>query len=262
MTQHPFPSTTGNYRIATTSLSIPPSILANAEELGRKAAELNGLIAPQTSNRLAQLIEAADAPLTQVWDATEHIGSEPKNVRPDPAIDPRRRIVALLGHHDQLLISEPAGPRAAWMYIKHSFEQLGLHPRLWRLSRAISRWNQMHASETERLEIKLMMCIEEVDHILDAFNRKNLRQRVLDSFSSSKLIRDAGVNPSTGPAVLNLLILGSQPSKEFQAFTGLSIRGAEDEQALLTGLGILATSTKAGWIEPGLPSWFAQDLLR
>ncbi|NIF29468.1 hypothetical protein F3J44_24265 [Pantoea sp. Tr-811] len=261
MKQHPSPSTTGIYCGATTSMFISPSILASAEELARKAAELNGLIAPQTATHLAQLIEAADGPLTQVWDATEH-GSDQKNLRPDPAIDPRRRIVAVLGHYDQLLISESMGHSAAWVYVKHSFEQLGLHPRLWRLPRAISRWNQLQVGETELMEFKLMTCIKEVDHILDVFNRKNLRQRVLHSFSSSKLIRDAGVGTRTGPAVLNLLILGSQPSSEFESFTGLPIGVSEKELARLKGLGlVIDSSSNAAWIEPGLPAWFAEGSL-
>ncbi|MGO3987232.1 hypothetical protein ABI582_23010 [Pseudomonas sp. SAS7] len=261
MKQHPSPSTTGNYWGATTSMFISPSILATAEELARKAAELNGLIAPQTATHLAQLIEAADAPLTQVWDATEH-GSDQNNLRPDPAIDPRRRIVAVLGHYDQLLISEPVGRSAAWLYISHSFEQLGLHPRLWRLPRAISRWSQMHEGETELLEFKLMTCIEEVDHILDAFNRKNLRQRVLHSFSSSKLILDAGVSSSTGPAVLNLLILGTQPISEFQTFTGLQARETKRELTRLIGLGVVVMSSRRDdWVGAGLPAWFSEEIL-
>ncbi|MGJ7547622.1 hypothetical protein [Pseudomonas alloputida] len=261
MKQHPSPSTTGIYCGATTSMFISPSILASAEELARKAAELNGLIAPQTATRLAQLIEAADAPLTQVWDATEH-GSDQKKFRPDPSIDPRRRIVAVLGHHDQLLISVPEGRSAAWVYIRHSFEQLGLHPRLWRLPRAISRWSQMHEGETELLEFKLMTCIEEVDHILDAFNRKNLRERVLQFFGSSKLMKDAGVSSSTGPALLNLMILGSLPNCEFQTFTGLAPAEAVAELARLKELGMVMTSSsRTDWVEPGLPSWVAEGIL-
>lgn len=261
MKQPPSPSTIGNYTRTRTSLFIPPSILASAAELARKASQLNGLIAPQTATRLAQLLEVGDTPLTQVWDATENKGCDQKNLRLDPAIDHRRRIVAVLGHHDQFLISEPAGHGAARVYVKQSFEQLGLHPQLWRLPRAISRWSQMHAGEIELLELKLTTCIEEADHILDTFNRKNLRERVLQSFSSSKLMMDAGVRATTGPAVLNLLILGSQPSSEFQTFTGLKTREAEKELTRLKGLGLVEVSSRRdGWVEPGLPAWFAEEI--
>ncbi|MFG0528978.1 hypothetical protein ACF8FB_01320 [Pseudomonas sp. yb_2] len=260
MSQHPSSSTGGNYWGAPPSLFIPPSILASAEELARKAAELNGLIAPQTASCLAKLIEVADASLTQVWDATK-LGSDQKNLRPDPAIDPRRRIVAVLGHHDQMLISEPIGYGAAWTNIRHSFALLGLNPHLWRLPRAISRWNQMHASEIELLEFKLMTCLEGVDYTLEAFNRKKLRERVLHVFNSSKLILDAGVRATTGPAVLNLLILGSQPSSEFKTFTGLETREAEKELTRLKGLDLVEVSSRRdGWVEPGLPAWFAEEI--
>lgn len=97
----------------------------------------------------------------------------------------------------------------------------------------------MHAGEIDLLEFKLTTCIEEVDHTLDAFNRKNLRERVFQSFSSSKLMIDAGVYTTTGPAVLNLLTLGSQPSSEFKASTGLETREAEKELARLKGLGVV-----------------------
>ena len=158
-------------------------------------------------------------------------------------------------------ISEPAGHRAAWMYIKHSFEQLGLHPRLWRLPRAISRWNQIQAGEIELLELKLMTCIEEFDYMLDTFNRKNLRQRVLHSFSSSKLILEVGVSPSTRSAVLNLLILGSQLNSKSQTFTGLPAAEAVAELARLTELGlVLSPSNNAAWLGPRLPTWFADAI--
>ncbi|PVZ42571.1 hypothetical protein [Pseudomonas sp. CC120222-01a] len=261
MSQHSSPSTGGNYWGASPSLFIPPYILARAEKLASKAAELKGLIAPQPARCLAKLFEAADAPLTQVWGSTEQRGSAPQDTLADSAIDPRRRIVALLSLYDQSLISEPIGYGAAWTNIRHSFALLGLNPHLWRLPRAISRWNQMHAGEVELLEYKLTTCIEEVDHILDAFNRKNLRERVLQSFSNSKLLMDAGVSATTGPAVLNLLILGSQPSSEFRTFTGLRIIEAEKELTRLKGLGLVeASSRRDGWVEPGLPPWFAEEI--
>lgn len=115
MKQHLPPSTTGNYFGTTTSMFMPPSIVASADELASKAAELNGLIAPQTANCLAKLVEAADAPLTQAWDASEHNGYDQKNLRPNPANNPRRRILAVFGHYDQLLTSEPVGHGAAWI---------------------------------------------------------------------------------------------------------------------------------------------------
>ncbi|AOX08816.1 hypothetical protein Q5O_10620 [Pseudomonas putida JB] len=136
-----------------------------------------------------------------------------------------------------MLNSEPAGHRAALMYIKHS-EQLDLHSRLWRLPRAISRWNQLQVGETELLEFKLMTCIAEVDHILDAFNRKNLRDRVLRFFRSSKLINDAGISSGLPPAE------------------------AVADLARLKELGMVMTSSSgADWIEPGLPSWVAEGIL-
>lgn len=45
MKQSPPTITTDSCPGATTSMFIPPSILVSAEELARKAAELNGLVA-------------------------------------------------------------------------------------------------------------------------------------------------------------------------------------------------------------------------
>ncbi len=118
MSQHPSPNTSGNYGGIPPSLIIPPSILASAEKLARKAAELNGLIAPQTASCLAKLIDAAAAPLTQAWVSTEHWGVGSRDSSADPAIDPRRRIVALMGRHDQLVISQPSGSGAAWTLMR------------------------------------------------------------------------------------------------------------------------------------------------
>lgn len=53
MNQHPSPSTSGDYGGVPLSLIIPPSILASAEELARKAAELDGLIVPHTASCVA-----------------------------------------------------------------------------------------------------------------------------------------------------------------------------------------------------------------
>lgn len=86
MSQHPSPSASGNYLGALPSLFIPPSILASAEELARKAAELNGVVEPQTAICLAKLIEAADAPLTQVWDSTEQWGAGSTEPAAEPAL--------------------------------------------------------------------------------------------------------------------------------------------------------------------------------
>lgn len=262
MKQPPPPITTGNYTGATTSMFITPSILASAEELARKAAELKGLIAPQTASGLARFLEAVDAPLIHGWASTERWGADSMDATVDPAIDPRRRIVAVLGHYDQLLVSEPSGYGAEWISIRHIFERLGLHPHLWRLPRAISRWNKMHADKTGSPELKLAACIEEVNIILDAFNRKNLRKRILHAFSSNKLMLDTGLRSITGSAVLNIFIQGSQPSSEFRTFTGLSTAESEQELSRLINLGIVVSSSgKPDWLEAELPTWFAFEIL-
>jgi hypothetical protein len=171
------------------------------------------------------------------------------------------------------------------MVTEQQFAQLGLRPDLWSLSRGLARKHEEYqyfiglddrvgedalpnGGQTTRdvmvgfIDFILRVCHEEVDYIGTAFFRQNLRKRVLETFRTSQQILGAGVKAQTAPAVLALLIQGSLPEVEFMTFTGLFPEAASGELNRLKYLGVVTNSQNlAGRVEPGLPRWFAEQIL-
>jgi len=162
--------------------------------------------------------------------------------------------------------------------------QLGLQPHLWSLSRGLARrhedyYRTLAMADRPRegdydgrgqmsqkhyfafIEFMLDVCHDQVDYMTEALNRDKLRERVIRAFKTNEKLLDVGIRQESAPAVLALLLQGSLPRSEFKTFTGLSSRPAIDELSRLIKAGIVVSRTpKSRTVEPGLPSWFAQDI--
>jgi hypothetical protein len=107
----------------------------------------------------------------------------------------------------------------------------------------------------------LEVCHDQVNYMTEALNTVTLRERLTRVFQYNTQLRCSGVRPATASAVLALITLGSMPRSDFKAFTGLNPRQASDELTTLVNLGVvLSKSPKARIIEPGLPTWFADEI--
>ena len=201
--------------------------------------------------------------------------------------DPRRRLIATLANHHRLAWVHPfldGNGRVARMITHLQLVQLGLQPHLWSLSRGLARrhedyYRTLAMADRPRegdydgrgqmsqkhyfafIEFMLDVCHDQVDYMTEALNRDKLRERVIRAFKTNEKLLDVGIRQESAPAVLALLLQGSLPRSEFKTFTGLSSRPAIDELSRLIKAGIVVSRTpKSRTVEPGLPSWFAQDI--
>ncbi|MGH8452461.1 hypothetical protein [Pseudomonas sp.] len=277
--------------------AFPTSILESAHVLVMKTACLSALLAPDTAACLSELIQVTSAHYSRVIDGynieqeflKRAVLLENQQYALGEDADLARRIVAIFDHHYQILRGRPhseGNGTVARMVTHQQFAQLGLHPHLWSLSRGLARkyeeyqrviWLDDHigkdglvdgrqftrdGSLLSFVEFMLHVCHEEVDYIASAFNRHQLRQRVLGAFRVNQRLLGAGVKVETAPAVLALLIQGSLPKNEFKIFTGLPSRSGSDELNRLRDLGVVANSkSQAHRVEPRLPGWFAEEIL-
>ncbi|WP_157831273.1 hypothetical protein [Pseudomonas sp. 43NM1] len=82
-------------------------------------------------------------------------------------------------------------------------------------------------------------------------------------FKTNPQLLNAGVRAKTPQAVLALLVQGWLPEDEFKSFIGLPPQVASDELDRLRHLGVVANSQDfADRVEPRLPRWFAEEILR
>lgn len=201
--------------------------------------------------------------------------------------DPRRRLIATLANHHRLAWVHPfldGNGRVARMITHLQLVQLGLQPHLWSLSRGLARrhedyYRTLAMADRPRegdydgrgqmsqkhyfafIEFMLDVCHDQVNYMTEALNRDKLRERVIRAFKTNEKLLDVGIRQESAPAVLALLLQGSLPRSEFKTFTGLSSRPAIDELSRLIKAGIVVSRTpKSRTVEPGLPSWFAQDI--
>lgn len=201
--------------------------------------------------------------------------------------DPRRRLIAALANHHRLAFIHPfldGNGRVARMVTHLQLVQLGLQPYLWSLSRGLARrhddyYRVLSMADRQRendydgrgqlsqkhyfafIEFMLDVCHDQVDYMTEALNREKLRERVIRSFKTNERLLAVRVRPESAPAVLALLLQGSLPRNEFKTFTGLTSRASIDELSRLVAAGIVVSPTpKSRTVEPGLPSWFAQDI--
>ncbi len=201
--------------------------------------------------------------------------------------DPRRRLIAALAYHHRLAWVHPfldGNGRVARMMTHLQLVQIGLQPYLWSLSRGLARrheeyYRALALADRPRegdldgrgqmsqkhyfafIDFMLDVCHDQVDYMTSALDRTKLRNRVLRAFMTNEKLLDAGIRPESGPAVVALLMQGSLPRNEFKTFTGLPPRASIDELTRLTKAGIVVSPTpKARTLEPGLPTWFAQDI--
>jgi hypothetical protein len=272
------------------------SALDNARWLGLKIAGLSGLIAPQTAACLSELLQVTSAGYSRVNDGhqvdqeflTCAVLQETQQCTQGGGKDLGGRILEVLEHHYRILRRRPhveVNRVIARMVTEQQFAQLGLRPDLWSLSRGLARKQEEYqyfiglddrvgedalpnGGQTTRdvmvgfIDFILGVCHEEVDSIGTAFFRQNLRKKVLETFRTSQQILGAGVKAQTAPAVLALLIQGSLPEVEFMTFTGLSPEAASGELNRLKYLGVVTNSQNlASRVEPGLPRWFAEQIL-
>ncbi len=201
--------------------------------------------------------------------------------------DPRRRLVAALAYHHRLAWLHPfldGNGRVARMVTHLQLNEIGLQTHLWSLSRGLAHRRDEYyrvLAMADRLreggcagrgqmsqkhffafiEFMLDVCHGQVDYMTEALNRDRLRERLIRSFRTNENLLAAGIRQESAPAVLALLLQGALPRSEFKTFTGLTSRPAIDELSRLVKAGIVVSPTpKSRTVEPGLPSWFAQDI--
>jgi len=201
--------------------------------------------------------------------------------------DPRRRLVAALAYHHRLAWLHPfldGNGRVARMVTHLQLNEIGLQTQLWSLSRGLAHRRDEYyrvLAMADRLreggcagrgqmsqkhffafiEFMLDVCHGQVDYMTEALNRDRLRERLIRSFRTNENLLAAGIREESAPAVLALLLQGALPRSEFKTFTGLTSRPAIDELSRLVKAGIVVSPTpKSRMVEPGLPSWFAQDI--
>jgi Fic family protein len=201
--------------------------------------------------------------------------------------DPRLRLIAVLANHHRTAFVHPfldGNGRVTRMLTHLQLCHLNLRPELWSLSRGLARRHQDyylylsladsprqggmdgHGQLSQRhyfgfIEFMLEVCHDQVNYMTEALNTVTLRERLTRVFQYNTQLRCRGVRPATASAVLALITLGSMPRSEFKAFTGLNPRQASDELTALVNLGVvLSKSPKARIIEPGLPTWFADEI--
>jgi len=276
--------------------SIPTSTLARADELVRKTAFLAGLVAPETAACLSEHLKITNAHYSSVIDGRptepevlnrafilEHHQSAFGDI---PEL--RRRIVAVLCQHFQILYrpTHRDGIRAfARALTFEHFALLGLQPHLWSLSRGLNRRLDEYQSGTAVdesigkdgfeggqkrigggqlafIDFMLDVCLEEVDYVTAALNRRELRESVSRAYKKNPLLKESGIRPETMPALLALLIQGALPRSEFTTFIGLQSEAASDQLSKLISIGIVVSPpSNLQRLEVGLTAWFAQDLL-
>jgi len=263
MSKPPYSTKSGGHLETVATLrSLPVTLLDSAEDLARKTARLSGLLAPQTGQCLASLLRGSDELPVEVDPMGLMREFEQAAVE---RLDLRFRIVAAIYLHYLMLAVQPNEAVAHPLTMK-MFGRLGLYPHLWLSAAAMHSWRSSFPSENpsspQSLEMILAACIEEVDFISEAFSTKALRERVSQSFKTNHRFAEIGLSQASAPAVVNLLIQGSQPLSEFEAFTGLPQPEAPQEIRRLEDLGVVVRSPSyIEALEPGLPSWFAHDIL-
>jgi len=274
--------------------SIPPSILASADLLVTKTAYLAGMVAPETAACLSKLLMDSDADYSRIIDGyhtepevlKDAFNSANKQSTLEKVPELRRRIVAMLAHHFQLLQTQ-AFPEAkgavARVIIHQHLAQLGLYPHLWSLTRGLARRHEEYQAlaPTHRTQVRertdsvqtsgksplsfmefmLEVCLGEVDYMTAALNRRQLREAVIHVLKTNTRLTEAGIRAGTAPAFFALLIQGTLPRSEFEAFTGLQPQAANAQLSRLINVGIaVSSSSNLQTVQVGLPLWFAKDI--
>lgn len=201
--------------------------------------------------------------------------------------DPRRRLIGALAYHHRLAFVHPfldGNGRTTRLMTHLHLVALGLRPTLWSLSRGLARQHQdyyrmLALADRPRegdldgrgklsrkhyfafIEFMLDVCHDQIDYMTQAVDPAALRERVVRAFRYNAQLRAAGAREESAAAMHALLVQGEMPRSDFKTFTGLTPRPAIDELSRLIRLGVVLSPTpKSRSVQPGLPTWFAQEI--